>query len=81
MKVAQSPHAKIDGLFLASRFRCTTMWLARLNSSPLLSSVVDSCTQARVAAFLLDLAQKFTVRGYSPRAFVLPMSRRDMRRT
>jgi CRP/FNR family transcriptional regulator len=34
--------------------------------------------EARMAAFLLDLAQEFMVRGYSPRAFVLPMTRRDI---
>ncbi len=34
--------------------------------------------EARIAAFLLDLAQKLLVRGYSQRAFVLPMSRRDI---
>jgi CRP/FNR family transcriptional regulator len=36
--------------------------------------------EARIAAFLLDLAQRFLVRGYSPRAFVLPMTRLDIAR-
>jgi CRP/FNR family transcriptional regulator, anaerobic regulatory protein len=36
--------------------------------------------EARMAAFLLDLAQRLLVRGYSQRAFVLPMARRDIAR-
>jgi len=34
--------------------------------------------EARLAAFLVDLAERFTLSGYSPRAFVLPMTRRDI---
>ncbi len=34
--------------------------------------------EARMAAFPLDLAQKLLVRGYSQRAFVLPMTRFDI---
>jgi CRP/FNR family transcriptional regulator len=36
------------------------------------------CAEERLAAFLLNLSQRFTARGYSPSEFVLRMTREEI---
>lgn len=81
-EVCEVPFARLDEL--ASRLPLLLQNLQRLVSREVLRDenlllVVGSMrVQERVAAFLLNLSQRYEQRGYSSKAFVLRMTRRDI---